>query len=122
MARTLQGDGGPRGFRILAFSLGVSDSEAGPESGEGYLEAPDGTICHIEWRTRDAIHFEDVPIVEAAEEFTALSNAEADYLHSLFAEDWRKSEQWRAVAPEFLEQLLPNLEPQWEKWRAANES
>lgn len=122
MVRTLH-EGDPRGLHILAMTLpGFSDAEGrhqlGP--GEGYLQAPDGTICHLRWRSPAAIHFEEVPTAEGTDDHTPLGGAESEYFRDLFPDDSRRSEESQPMAPDWLNLYLPDLQPQWEKWKAAN--
>jgi hypothetical protein len=106
-------EGVPGGFEILMMTV-----LGGETSGEGFLGAPDGSILHLDWRTPDDIHFEEVLSVEDSQVAKPLGDEEAAHLQSLFPELWRAAEEGRAATPQRIEVLLPSLESQWEAWRA----
>ena len=103
------------GFRILVGSWTNGDS-----AGEAYVQAPDGTTCHVEWQTPGDLHFEDVPMKDDAQGSSPLGDAEEDHLRSIFPDLARSMEQSRANdAREHLEVMIPGLVRGWEAWRAA---
>lgn len=97
------------GFRILLLS-----------GDEAYVQAPDGTTCHVEWNTSGELHFKEVPTTGDPEGASSLGDAEDEHLQSLFPDLARSMERRRADdAGGLLEVQIPGLVRGWEAWRAA---
>jgi hypothetical protein len=105
----------PGGFRLLAGS--ISDTGGANEIAEAFVEAPDGTTCHVTRVGTQHITFEAVPVDNYADGPNELSNLEAATLSDLFPDLAESAERQRDTEPETLESWFPDIKRQWEAWR-----
>jgi hypothetical protein len=110
---TMQDD--PGGFRLLAGS--ISGAEGDAEVAEAFVEAPDGTTCHVTRVGSRSITFEAVPVNDYADGPNKLTEREADELKELFPDLAVSAEQHRAFEPETFDRWFPDIKRQWEAWR-----
>jgi hypothetical protein len=90
----------------------------GARCGEAHVQAPDGSICLIQWTDPDDIHFQLLPISDGNYVHTSGSREEDEALLDLFPDLRRVSERHRALEHDPIYDSLPDLEQQWETWRA----
>jgi hypothetical protein len=107
----------PGGFRLLAGS--ISGTEGDAEVAEAFVEAPDGTICHVTRVGSQRITFEAVPVNDYADGPNELTDNEEKTLAELFPDLAISAEEHRAFEPETFDRWFPDIKRQWEAWRAA---
>ena len=113
MAPTSQEADDSSGFKTLAVTFADGGS-----TGEGYMEAPDGSVFHIEWDRPGNFHFEEVPLNDA-DESIPISHAKDEILKGLLPDLAKGMEQGGAfLTKSYLDSTLPGLLPKWEAWRA----
>lgn len=105
-------DEDPGGFVVLAGTFGN-----GGGSGEAHVQAPDGSIFHVEWTLLDGVHFQDVPTVD--EDRGHWSTEEDESLLRRFPDLQKVEEQRLSDERDPIYDEIPDLEQQWKAWRAS---
>ena len=107
----------PGDFRLLAGSFSCTEGDA--EVAEAFVEAPDGTTCHVTRVGSQRITFEAVPVSDYADGPNELTEREAETMAELFPELAKSAREHRASEAEIFDRWLPDIKRQWEAWRVA---
>ena len=87
-------------------------------TGEAYIEAPDGSISHVEWGSPGDLRFEEVPIADSSQGHGELEDADGEELQRLLPDLWKSAEEIQeANRRDLPERMIPGLRAQWESWR-----
>jgi hypothetical protein len=103
----------PGGFVLLQGTF-----QDGEGRGEAHVRAPDGSICHLQWTTPDDIYFQDVPITQGTEDPIPWRRDADEDLYALFPDLRQATEERQALEHDPIYDSLPDLERQWDAWRA----
>ena len=86
----------PGGFKVLSGTFTSHNL-----TGEAYIEAPDGSISHVEWGSPGD-----------------LEDADGEELQRLLPDLWKSAEEIQeANRRDLPERMIPGLRAQWESWR-----
>jgi hypothetical protein len=114
MTVTKVDDDDAEGFVVL---LGTFVNGSG--SGEAHVQAPDGSIFHIEWTLLDGVHFQDLATVEGIEERGSWSKQEDEDFQSHFPDLQRATYERLKLEHDPIYDEISDLEQQWKAWRAS---